>query len=298
MLYVPDLVSRITRKSTLHAPFVARAIAALTREELADLDAYLAHCVAEGHTVEELSNDYKLVVDDTLREQVYFFRHGRYRFSRYDEVAGSVYESPSYMGSYMRGLAITAFFWPNHAKMRRFFDHKVHGSGGGRYLEVGPGHGLYFLSALRRGGFARYDGIDISPSSVALTERLLGAGRFGRFEGWRISVGDFLQADIEAPSDMLVMGEVLEHVERPDRFLEQARAATHVGSSIFVTTCVNSPAFDHIHLFSSVSEVLAMARGAGLVVEESLVLPHEGTTLEASEEKRLPVNVALVLRHA
>ena len=298
MRHVSDLVSRVVAQNRMHAPFVTRALAGLSALELSDLDGYIGHCLGEGASMEGLAADYKLVVDDTLKEQIYFWRHGEYRYSRYDEVASAVYQNDTYMRAYMRGLAITAFFWPNHARMRRFFNGCLPGGGRGRYLEVGPGHGLYFVSALRRGAFERYDGIDISPSSVALTERLLTSGPFGHFDGWRLTVGDFLTASLDDDFDMLVMGEVLEHVEEPGRFLERARAATAPGSRVFVTTCVNSPAFDHIHLFRTVDELTLLVERAGLAVEDRLVLPYDGTSLEESMKRRLAVNVAMVLTHA
>jgi SAM-dependent methyltransferase len=295
MSHVPDLVARIAHDNKLHGAFFARALGGLGEEELGDLDGYVDHCLGEGASVEELAADYKLVVADTLREQLHFLRHGRYRFSRYEEVAGSVYLEPRYMTSYMRGLALTAFFWPNHAALRRFFAATLAKYGRGRYLEVGPGHGFFFLAALRSGRFSACEGVDISPSSVALTERLL---RARGFDSFRLHVGDFLAFEPEACADLLVMGEVLEHVERPDRFLARAAQVTAAGGAVHLTTCVNSPAFDHIHLFRSVSEIEELCAAVGLAVEERLVLPYEGTTLEESARRRLAVNVALVLRHA
>jgi SAM-dependent methyltransferase len=282
----------------MHAASLARAHAALAPREQADLDGYVSHCLTEGQSLERLADDYKLVVDDTLREQVFFWRHGRYRHARYDDVAAAVYLDDRYMTAYMRGLALTAFFWPNHARIRRYFDQILPGGGAGRYLEVGPGHGFYFLSAMRRRAFSSYDGIDISPTSVALTGRLLDSGSFGRFEGFRLHVGDFLATDPGGPFDMLVMGEVLEHVERPQAFLARARAVTSRTARLFVTTCVNSPAFDHIHLFSTPEEIFALVAAAGLRVLDQLVLPYDGTTLPESMAKRLAVNVAMVLGHA
>jgi SAM-dependent methyltransferase len=301
MSHVPDLVARISSQSRLHQAFFAKALGGLGPGELADLEGYVGHCLAEGATLDVLAGDYKLVVDDTLREQVYFWRHGRYRYARYDEVAGAVYQDPRYMTAYMRGLALTAFFWPNHARIRRWFEEHLPPrpeTRSGRYLEVGPGHGFHFVAALRRAAFEACEGVDISPSSVELTRRLLAEAGFAEGPRVRLRVADFLAADLEPGADMLVMGEVLEHVERPDLFLARARELTHARSTLFVTTCANSPAFDHIYLFRSPDEVEALAQAAGLAVSERLVLPYDGTSLEESLRRRLPINVALVLRHA
>src|SRR5580700_3344648 len=96
---------------------------------------------------------------------------------------------------------------------------------------------------------------------------------------------------------MIVMGEVLEHVEAPLRFLERARELMAPGGTLFATTCINSPALDHIHLFRNAEEIAELAADAGLRIEDQLVLPYHGTSLEESAKKRLPVNIALVLRH-
>jgi len=295
-----SLVDGIATKSPLARPFLSRSVAGLSETELGELERYLAHGLERGQTMADLVEAYDLITKDTLREQMYFRRHGRYRFSRFDEVAASVYHAPEYMTRYMQGLALTSFLWPNHAAIRRWFDHTVLARGRGRYLEVGPGHGFYFMAAMRSGRFDAHLGVDISETSVALTRALVSSGAFGAFDGarWDLVRADFFEAELDGPFDALVMGEVLEHVEDPRRFLQRARALTKPDATLFVTTCIDSPAFDHIFHFDSVESVHAIARDAGLAVVEDLVLPYAGETLASSREKRLPINIALVLAHA
>lgn len=88
---------------------------------------------------------------------------------------------------------------------------------------------------------------------------------------------------------------MLEHVERPERFLNKIRAVTKPHSYIFVSTCINSPAIDHIFLFRSREEVEALFRNAGLRVVERLELPYARRTAGECEEFHLPVNVAYSL---
>ena len=282
----------------------------LEDRDLDELDRYLGHAIADGSSLDELASSYELIVADTLREQMFFRRHGRYRYNRFADVADSVYFDDAYMSRYMRGLAITAFLWPNHVAIRKFFVDTVarlalakeRAREPRRYLEVGPGHGFYLMAAMRAKVCEHYEGVDLSPTSVELTRRILEGGSFGHFERDLYSVreADFLryEHDETMPYDLVVMGEVLEHVEKPRWFLEKARDATGKDGQIFVTTCINSPALDHIYLFESVATVEALFAEARLVVVERRVYPYQGATLERSTAERLPVNVAYLLAPA
>lgn len=292
-----QLCAAIAELNPMQQNFLERSRKEIEPRELVDLERYIDHCLAGGVTLAELAASYELIVADTLREQLHFKRHGRYRYSRYDEVAGSVYMSPEYMQRYMHGLALTSFLWPNHAAMRRYFAAALPTERGGRYLEIGPGHGFYFMTALRQKVFSECRGVDISPTSVALTRALLSAGTFGSFENWSVEERDFFAADLNGPYAMVTMGEVLEHVEDPLRFLQRAGEACAAGGRVFITSCINSPALDHIYLFRSMDEVHDLVANAGLKVKSELVLPYTGTTLEESAQAKLPVNFAMVLEH-
>ena len=163
-----------------------------------------------------------------------------------------------------------------------------------RYLEVGPGHGFY-LTAAARAGFEHVEGIDLSPTSVALTRGIVESGSFGPPEACVIREGDFLRADFDAPFDVVVMGEVLEHVEDPRSFVRRVRELVKPGGTAYITTCANSPAVDHIFLFRSADEIRALCESEGLTAVDMLALPYVGTTVAESERQKLPINVALVL---
>jgi 2-polyprenyl-3-methyl-5-hydroxy-6-metoxy-1,4-benzoquinol methylase len=291
------LCAAIAELNPMQENFLDRSRKEIEPRELVDLERYIDHCLAAGVTLAELAASYELIVADTLREQLHFKRHGRYRYSRYDEVAGSVYLSPEYMQRYMHGLALTSFLWPNHAAMRRYFAEQLPAEQGGRYLEIGPGHGFYFMTALRQAVFTDCHGVDISPTSVALTRALLAGGTFGSFQHWSVEERDFLAAEVSGPYAMVTMGEVLEHVEDPLRFLTRAGEVCARDGRVFITSCINSPALDHIYLFRSIDEVRDLVRNAKLRVKSELVLPYTGTSLEESARAKLPVNFAMVLEH-
>lgn len=280
-----------------HRPFLDTAFAGLEAAEQAALDAYLAHLRAEGLTDQRIVDCYLTLVGDMLREQIYFRRHKHYRHSTYVEVAASVYDDPDYMTRYMVGLGLSTYVWPNHVAMRRFAEGAMPVGSGRGFLEVGPGHGLFFLHALGLGGFSRYVGVDISATSLALTRALL--ERRGEVpDSLDLRHADFLDCALSGGWDALVLGEVIEHVERPGAFLERAASLADADTWIHVTTCINSPAVDHITLFRDEATIEALFADAGLRIEDRLALGHAGTTLAESHARALPVNVAYVLRRA
>lgn len=293
---ISDLTASILSLNPLQSDFLDESMREVTQIELEDLDAYLGFGVAAGLDIPYLAECYDLIVKDTLREQMYFMRHGRYRYSSFEEVANSVYFDDEYMRKYMHGLALTSYLWPNHRALHRYFIEQLPTTQQGNYLEIGPGHGMYMASAMRKTAYGQFDGIDISPTSVEMTNDVLGSGRFGKFDNYRVFEQDFLDGDIESGSySAVVMGEVLEHVEEPGVFLETiARIATD-DAFIFITTPINAPAIDHIYLFESWDDIETLVRGAGLKVTDKLLVPYPGLSVEESVKQRLPVNVAMVL---
>ncbi len=293
---VEELCSNIISINPLQSEFLAKSLRDVQKRELEDLNAYIAYSRSLNIGISYLAECYDLIVKDTLREQIYFKRNGTYRYSSFDEVAQAVYFDDSYMRKYMHGLALTAYLWPNHRALHRYFVDMLPTNQGGNYLEIGPGHGMYLMSAMRKCVYNQFDGIDISPTSVEMTESLLSSGKFGEFSNYRIFEQDFLAGEIPTASyNAIVMGEVLEHVEKPNIFLESiARIATD-NAFIFITTPINAPAVDHIYLFDSWNSIESLITGAGLMVQEKMLVPYPGLSVDESMQQSLPINVAAVL---
>ena len=231
-----------------------------------------------------------------MKEQMYFSRHKRYRHSCYQEVEQLVYLRAPYMKQYMYGLAISTFLWPNHRQMNGFFEATLPRETGGRYLEVGPGHGFYLMRAMRLTSYGHYQAVDISPSSVELTQSLIQAQRFDPSKKCNIHLANFLDFNEAEPFDALVLGEVLEHVENPAHFLAKVAALSKSASYIYVSTCLNAPEIDHISLFSDMKQLGDLFASAGLAIGDQLILPYQGVSLEEAEAKSLAINVAFRLR--
>lgn len=293
---IRELRADIVRRNPLQSDFLEESLRHVAMDELRDLDAYISFGQGSGLDTAYLGKCYDLIVKDTLREQIYFQRHGKYRYSTFDEVASSVYFDDDYMRKYMHGLAITSYLWPNHRALHRYFVDMLPTGVRGKYLEIGPGHGMYMMSAMRKCAYERFDGIDISPTSVEMTNALLGSGRFGSFNNYNVFEQDFLAGDIPAASySAVVMGEVLEHVEQPGIFLETISHIATDDAFIFITTPINAPAIDHIYLFESWDGIETLVTNAGLKVRDKLLVPYPGLSVAESEAQSLPINVAMVL---
>jgi hypothetical protein len=292
---VAELVAEVVSQLPVHQRFLENALREATGDELAQLASYLTFCCERDLDVAYLATCYLTLVEDTVEEQLFFNRHHRYRHSAFADVAGHVYHDRGYMDRYMYGLAISTFVWPNHVQMARFFRARLPRDRRGRYLEVGPGHGYLFLTAMRLARFDEFLGVDLSAASIAQTAAIVDSFCPGR--PVRLEQQDFLHPDaLELGKfDAIVAGEVLEHVEQPDALLRRIGELAAPDAFIFVTTCVNAPAIDHIYLWRNTDELEAMIEENGLRLVDALRLPYEGTTLQESRDASLPVNVAYVL---
>jgi len=293
---ISTLLGEIVRINPLQSGFIETSIDGATSDELRDLADYIQFCELNSLDISYLAECYDLIVKDTLREQTYFQRHKRYRYTTFAEVADSVYFDDDYMSKYMHGLAITAWLWPNHRDMHRFFARSIPTAEKGTYLEVGPGHGVYMMTAMNLSQYDRFEGIDLSPTSVEMTRALLKSRDVPSAAQYEIYCSDFLGDELHHDRyDAIVMGEVLEHVEEPLRFLRKIRQLAAEDAFIFVTTPINAPAIDHIYLFESFDAIEELVSQAGLSIRESRLIPYPGETVEQSIEQYLPINVALVL---
>ena len=296
---VEDFTSLVTAANPLHSSFMKRSLRSMREDTRTELTDYLIYCLSIGLSLDYLADSYNTIVNDTMMEQMFFEEHKRYRWSRFEELAHSVYFDDAYMRKYMYGLAITAFLWPNHVALHDFFIRTFPRGQKGNYLEIGPGHGYYFMQSARLGDFERLLGVDISAASVALTRDIVRHFEIEKKCRAEVVETDFLtfHEDNEKYS-CIVMGEVLEHVEDPGRFLSAIAGLSSPFTHIFVTTCMNAPAVDHISLFRTGKDVEDIITSSGLRIVETCYVPYAGKTPAECERDALAVNVGYVLRKA
>ncbi len=293
-----QVVDLVLKEYPMQKKNLRKAKSNLDENENQEVESYIDFLITEGHKIETIAEAYTLIVRDTFREEFYFREKGKYRYSLFSEVEELVYNNHDYMKLYMIGLGLTVYWWPNHVQLRRFFIaniKKFKAQENDLYREVGPGNGIYFLQAMKNCCFKNYEGIDISPTSVELTKRLLGSGFFGDFSKANIIEDNFLDKKERDLADFLVMGEVLEHVENPDEFIKTAYKTTKDTALVFLTTCINSPAIDHLYNPGTIENLEKLFTDNSFVIRERCIVPRVGKSEEECIKEKLAINVGYFL---
>lgn len=225
---------------------------------------------ATGTPIDDAVNSYVSICKETFGEQIKFARTGRYSAASIVEAHQTI-QSYEAMTRYMLGLAVTQFLWLQHYTTLKFFrSFLAERPIAERYLEVGPGHGLYTLEALRSAPNAAFDAVDISQASADIAKGVV-SFLSPRGKDVAFHVQDIFTWKPLHLYDTLVMGEVLEHVEDPKTLLSRAASFVKAGGRLFVTTCANCPAIDHVYLFNSVQEIRDLIESAGCKIEREHV---------------------------
>ena len=275
---------------------VLEAFADMDKELATIMERYIYIAQKNGDTIPFMAESYAFFLDETEKEERYFYSEGHYRYSKLEEVLHSVYDDEVYMKKYMTGLAVSLLLWPQHKRFFAFFRTflQKHGKSKGVYLEVGAGHGVFCLEAIRAGVFSRYDVVDLSETSLDLTKKM--TAEFVDTNDIRFIHADFLNFESKEQYDAISISEVLEHVETPQEFLDKSRKLMKDNGCLYLTTCINAPEIDHIYLFRTIQEVEDLFASAGLGIDEKLYVPYKNTTIERSERQKLPINVAYILK--
>lgn len=244
----------------------------------------------------EAAGFYNRMTMDFLREQIRFSKTGVYRLDDATLAKKNVYSQPDVMRYYMVGLFLSYLLWPNHFEILRFLKTYIQQiSSIERYLDIAPGHGLFAVEVMQRFPELRATLLDISETSIRITNEILSAfqidpSRFGFING------DFLSVPIEGDNfDFISMGEVLEHVNDPAGFLERACRLLRSQGTIFMSTCANCPAIDHVYNFRNANEIRNMIYDAGLSIVKDRALPVEIMPQERCGEGLAAINYCSIL---
>lgn len=241
--------------------------------------------------------DYRWTCDRLRDEELFFHREGRYRLSTFAEADAEVYSNPAYMERYVRGLLLTQVLWFNHVATFEMFLNQVLGDATAAfdYLEVGPGHGLMVYFAAQSPLCRRLEAWDVS--AVSLSETRAALDKLGLRTPVSLVETDILAArEPEGRFDLIVISEVLEHLERPQEALSFLRKCLKPEGRIFINVPLNSPSPDHIYLFETPDDVEALVRGAGLAVAEMSLFATQGRAIESALRNRISVSAGVIAR--
>jgi len=244
-------------------------------------------------SIEYVVDSYLNMCWDMLIEQIKFRKTGRYSFQTAAQAEAHVYSSEKEMASYMYGLALSYFLWPNHYSMYDFFiseSKKIENVES--YMEIGPGHGLFLVASIYNFPDAKFEAIDISP----ISKRISGAIVTHFTES---SKCDFQVKDVNhiqsGKYDYIVMCEVLEHLDDPLSVMKKFRSLLSESGRFFITTCANCPAIDHVYLYDSVDHIRREIKEAGFEILTDLPLSVGDFPESEWYEKKVEINYAAML---
>ena len=92
------------------------------------------------------------------------------------------------------------------------------------------------------------------------------------------------------------MGEVLEHVNRPDLLLKKTHDLISSNGEMFLSTCVDCPTIDHVYHFKSVKEIEDMIKNSGFKIIDSSILPVEDKPMEEIIKNKITINYCALLK--
>ena len=92
-----------------------------------------------------------------------------------------------------------------------------------------------------------------------------------------------------------MIGEVLEHVAKPPDTLQKLNHLLSSNGKVFLTTCCNCPADDHLYHFKSINEIREMLQNV-FSIEEELSCPADPISVEEAENRMLTINYGALLK--
>jgi 2-polyprenyl-3-methyl-5-hydroxy-6-metoxy-1,4-benzoquinol methylase len=293
-----EFLEFVEQKNILHAKFLKTSLSDITDKEIIKFESLLRFYMQMGNdTLEQIVDKYLHKISFIMEEQLYFFQHNKYRFSTYSEVE-NYYKDPAYMDSYTIGLGLSTYLWRVHREVMRFFVKYLTMSNitNGWYFEIGPGHGEYFATAMQETNFEQYTAIDISKTSVELTQRYINYSIENIAKKYTVIHDDFFNYHNDKLFDAVVMGEVLEHVENPAAFLKKIHQIAADNAHIFITTAINAPMPDHIYLFNNLNEVIELFKKENFDVIDYIAVNTNNVPIDKAEKRKIPIVCGFILK--
>jgi ubiquinone/menaquinone biosynthesis C-methylase UbiE len=292
------IASAILQQWPEHQAYLAKSFAARSSVQMETTEAAASAMLKliEGREA-QCARNYHWTCDRLREEELFFAREGRYRLSSFAAANAEVYSNPKFMGPYVDGMLLAQVAWYNHAATLEMFMNRVLGAAPSpfRYLEVGPGHGLMVYFAAASALCASLEAWDVSETSLSETRAAL--QRLGLSKPVQFTQTDILQtAHPERTYDLIVISEVLEHLERPDLALDFLRGVLAPKGRLFINVPLNSPCPDHIYLLSTPEEARRLIEDAGFSIEHEEYSATQGRPLDRAIRDRVSVSAAFVVR--
>jgi ubiquinone/menaquinone biosynthesis C-methylase UbiE len=195
----------------------------------------------------------------------------------------------------MQGLLLAQFLWPDQYCRFQFFRNELHNftDSVSNYLEIGAGHGLYVKEVLQQiNNLKTVDVLDISETSLNLCKGLIKNDKIHFIQN------DFLTMESSLPYDFISIAEVIEHLESPDEALRKIYSMLKDNGTVLISTPVNSPMIDHIHLFNSIEEIKNTIKKNNFEIIKETYKSSEPYSYEESLIQKVPIMYAAFIKKA
>lgn len=220
---------------------------------------------AVGKDFNQTLLDYRAYVENQVQEQKIFADKPEYRFSTFAEVEGIV-EGETFQKDNLFVLGFSYILSPYRYRLYRFVRESLNRylEPGKRCLEIATGTGLDTYNAAQTG--AQVESYDLNPYSstclnlLGVQDKVSFSSKFYNFE----DVGVY---------DHCLMIELMEHLERPQEYLQSLSRILKPGGTACVSFAMRMPQIDHIYLFRHMNEPKKMLYEAGFeILEEDLLV--------------------------
>lgn len=261
------------------------------------LSEYIQYLNKNDMAIEYGVDAYLKMVNDMFKSHVKFMRTGQYSTESAKDAFNEVYSNEKEMLSYMIGLALSQYLWSTHYEMFSHLKSSLaqNKSNINKYLEIGPGHGLFLKNAIDiLNKNTEMTAVDISQTSLNVSKSII--DHFYPLKDISFVNKDVLDLYMDSEFDFIVMGEVIEHVEDPELLLVKISKLLSKNGRAFLSTCVNCPAIDHVYHFHTVDEIRNMFKNCGLTIESEKVLPVEDAPMAEIVNQKITINYSAIVR--
>lgn len=294
MKYLIEIIlEKIALKNPAHAEKLRSNMQGLEKDLFPDSE--LFYCKYEQYLEQNgLSLDFAVdcylrMYSDMLEERWKFKKTGLYSNTSFKEVDKKIYSNKDIMTYHMNGLVLGQFLWFDQYERFKFFKSTINQlvSTPKKYLEIGGGHGLYMMEALKQlPPDCQFELIDISPSSIELSKGIINDPKVNYV------LNNIFDLDDTELVDFFTMGEVLEHLEEPEFILKKLSRLIKNNGKGYITTPINSAMIDHIYLFKDVEEIRNLFDAAGLQIIKEKIVISEHISYEQAMKLKVPIMYA------
>ena len=239
------------------------------------LQLYKPYMDTENITSDDVADAYIEMLGQMMYCRKEFNTTGEYLVKNQNQAFVETYNNELLMTRYMIALALSQFLWKHHYEVFNFFKKTIiKVQDNCNILEVGSGHGLLLLEALKNIRQSKsFDVVDISPASIRMSKNVLNAideEYLRKVNFYTTDINDFVTSK---KYDFIIIGEVIEHVDDPLRILKSLHNMLTDHGTVFMTTCANCPTIDHVYHFKHIGEIQRLITDAGFVISKEKIVP-------------------------